>query len=509
LAATALIVLVAASCRDLPTTQLLPVQIDPVDWPSALSIGDTATLEIRISAGESGAPIDGPRIGWRSTNPNAIHLVPLPADSGLASQTRIWAVAGGPGSTEILISVQEGFGVLATEEAFPLEVMFWDALVGRLWSTCGLSIQGLAYCWGATIGTDVAAEDPTQRLVLFPITASGILFQELEVGPRHACGQNAPDPTIWLCWGANDLGQLTNGSTLPSLFPEVVNSNGVTLLDLSVSDWFSCGIGRAFLGFAATSIYCWGQPVPATGPSRSDPSLPDILFPVSEEGSFALDCVISGDCHGYYGVSAGEQHACALFGGTDFDLRHLDSVVCWGENPYGQIGAPLSVTERTTADVVYESEGPGTEHPLTSIVATRRSSCVLDMGKLMCWGEFYGPVPTAALAGVTLSMISGSRDGDQVCGVAQGSGRPVCVDTSTGADIPVPATAADGTVLNLASIMTAGRVLGGTTDARHYCGISAIDRTMYCWGDNTFGQVGVDTQSQPVVAPVEVPVPGY
>jgi hypothetical protein len=103
-------------------------------------------------------------------------------------------------------------------------------------------------------------------------------------------------------------------------------------------------------------------------------------------------------------------------------------------------------------------------------------------------------------------MITGVPEGDQVCGVGQADGKPYCVSTATGAIIPTPDVGEDGTVLRLTSVMTAGRVILGR-DLRHYCGITAAEGAMYCWGENTFGQLGRDTNGGWVDIPMKVSAP--
>jgi hypothetical protein len=54
------------------------------------------------------------------------------------------------------------------------------------------------------------------------------------------------------CWGANDLGQLGNGTTTTSLVPTPVSSNDV-FVAIGAGDTFSCAMR------ADRKVFCWGD----------------------------------------------------------------------------------------------------------------------------------------------------------------------------------------------------------------------------------------------------------
>jgi alpha-tubulin suppressor-like RCC1 family protein len=321
------------------------------------------------------------------------------------------------------------------------------------------------------------------------------------------CGEGALN-AIWFCWGKNFFGQLTNGTTIEEIFPVPMNLKDLhlRLTGLSVSDNVSCGVGPAHLEPSdRTQIYCWGQPVAAAGPTRSDYQYPDILSPVDPETSdWRCDFSVV-PCPAYYAVAVGERHACGLYQAINAAQGRVESVVCWGDNSMQQIGRPPAIISRNTAGLVYQAAvPPNVSRALLAIVSMKNSSCVLDQGALFCWGDFFGATPTRVLPNVLLGMIAGSREGDQVCGVGVSDDKAYCVATSSGATIPTSDLAEDGTQLRFASIMTAGEVILGTD---HFCGITRVEGAMYCWGANTFGQLGQDTRGVRVVAPVKVQTP--
>ena len=479
-----------------------------------MDVGDTATLEIRLDHSELGE-LRPPRAAWESSDPGIVRLEPIPANSGnpvadslAARRTRIRAIAVASGSAVITVRVEATAGSVEAERSFDVVVRLWKQAVGFLGSTCGLTARGVAYCWGAPIGTESKSHNADPRVVAVPFSENGLRFRYLASGQTHVCGEGFLIAGLYYCWGLNFWGQLTNGTVIDEIFPVPINSNGLTLTDVSVADEVSCGIGRAFLKVAdRTQMYCWGQSLTATGPSRSDSRYPDLLSAVDPEDGGYWGCDFSTlPCLAFYDLAVGERHACALYQGVSFGGRS-GSVVCWGNNAKQQIGRPSSLSSRRTMGVVYQTAVPaGVTHSLSAIVSNRAASCVLDQGSLFCWGDFFGATPTPVLADVGLSMITASADGDQVCGVGASDGKAYCIATSTGQTVPTSDLADDGTRLRFLSIMTAGRVVLGT-DLRHYCGITVTEGGMYCWGDNTYGQLGRDTRGAPVAAPVRVQTP--
>jgi alpha-tubulin suppressor-like RCC1 family protein len=78
--------------------------------------------------------------------------------------------------------------------------------------TCGVTLTGEAYCWGANdqgqlgVGGSGAGEVTTPAAV-----AGGMTFRDIAAGGEHTCAATVDGRA--LCWGANDEGQLGNGTT--------------------------------------------------------------------------------------------------------------------------------------------------------------------------------------------------------------------------------------------------------------------------------------------------------
>ncbi len=99
-------------------------------------------------------------------------------------------------------------------------------------STCALTTEGEAYCWGVGrlggLGADAADVCPVADgapCALLPIRVdTQARFTDLAVGDEFACGVTA-DQRV-LCWGANELGQLGDGTFVSRAEPRPITGFG-------------------------------------------------------------------------------------------------------------------------------------------------------------------------------------------------------------------------------------------------------------------------------------------
>jgi hypothetical protein len=196
-------------------------------------------------------------------------------------------------------------------------------------------------------------------------------------------------------------------------------------------------------------------------------------------------------------VTAGTYHTCALAGGV---------VYCWGYNGYGQLG-----TGDTNTAVTAVAVGGGlTGETVMALAAKAYHTCALTAaGEVWCWGSNSSgqlgngnsggnslvpvAVDVSALStfGGFVSLASGvselcafGADGELYCW-GNGRGTPQVVDVSE--------PAAKGVAL----VAMAG-------GSGHWCGLSEVGGTggvvgsgssaggLYCWGNNYYGQLGVN-----------------
>jgi len=140
-------------------------------------------------------------------------------------------------------------------------------------------------------------------------------------------------------------------------------------------------------------------------------------------------------------------------------------------------------------------------------------TCGVSSGKAFCWGDNSDGqigdgsrtthnVPTAAAGGLTFKAVSASFD--QTCGITSANlaycwGRNVEGQIGDGTfgynNFRVKPAKVSGGL----SFVT----LGGTASSAHVCAITADDRA-YCWGSNSFGELGIGTAGKRQTRPIAV-----
>jgi hypothetical protein len=186
------------------------------------------------------------------------------------------------------------------------------------------------------------------------------------------------------------------------------------------------------------------------------------------------------------------------------------ALACWGDNLFGVFGDGSTASRRSPGLVL-----PGAS--VAQVGIGRHTICVLDnSGQAHCaglndWGELGdGSVPAsrptfAPIAG-GLRFMELSAGGSSSCGItAAGAAHCWGMDAlgQLGRDTVFGACHANGSACTRVPVA----VDGGLTFARlwvgqdtHACGITRSGDA-YCWGKNTFGQLGTDRPSVPCGAP--------
>jgi hypothetical protein len=283
------------------------------------------------------------------------------------------------------------------------------ALAAGVSHQCGLSESGEAWCWGANESGQLGDGTTEDRAEAHRVVTEAT-FTVLAGGLSHTCGLDARGAAY--CWGRNLGGQLGDGTRTDHGQPGPV-AGGYTF-ERMVAGWnHTCGQA------AGGRTLCWGL----NGDGQlGDGTRIDRVVPTRVPGSFRA-------------MVAGAAHTCGISG---------DEVQCWGDNGFGQLGDGGSQDRATPAPV------RGLPAAARALAAGAVHSCaLLADGSAYCWGQ--------------------NLHGQLGNGTTENSAVPVLVTGD----------------LRFTSLHAGGGVSCGFVE----------DRTQYCWGINQGGQLGDGTRT--------------
>ncbi|MBX3012878.1 MAG: hypothetical protein KF832_15290 [Caldilineaceae bacterium] len=266
--------------------------------------------------------------------------------------------------------------------------------------SCALRQDSTVHCWGSNQTGQLGDGTTTERLIPTPVTGLTGNLAALVAGDNHTCVLAQPGGAK--CWGANQTGQLGDGTTTPSGFPVTVAGLTSGVVALSAGSTHTCALRQS------GGVQCWGanqagQLGDGTTLMRTTP-----VDVIGLSGIIALD--------------AGDAHTCAIqSGGT---------VYCWGANNKGQLGTGDRLPRAEPVAVI------GLPSAALAIAAGAAHSCViLTDGALFCWGgneysqlgdgttaDRLTPVGVSGLAARGLALQAG---GYHTCALVTGN-RPLC-----------------------------------------------------------------------------------
>ena len=180
---------------------------------------------------------------------------------------------------------------------------------------CGRAATGEVYCWGSNASGQLAADPmtvPTSEM-LRTVTLAGAAA-DLAVGRNHACARVAD---IVYCWGANNVGQLGDGTGMQQIAPVAVTLPAGAVSRLEAGPDHTCVV------LGEGELWCWGS---NAGDQLLNDEGPDdfSLVPVQ----VPTDDVVVED------VTGGVEHACIL--------TSTHQVRCWGPNTQGEAGVGMA-----------------------------------------------------------------------------------------------------------------------------------------------------------------------
>lgn len=310
------------------------------------------------------------------------------------------------------------------------------------WLVMLAAISGCDQVWGLERPPEIPPATGTWRAV----TSGG----------RHTCGIR-DDGTLW-CWGSDEFGQIAvddRDSTVP------VQIGASTWLEVSGRGSHTCAIAED------GSLWCWG-----------DNNYNQLG--VGNGGHAGLNRIAGGP---WAHVATATTHTCAIAADT--------TLWCWGDNSYGELG------DDTTA-------GRSTPAPVSSAARDRWRSVSLgvshtcgirDDDSLWCFGQaYYGALADPNLPSSAAQSVPNRARGSwtkvaagnlHTCAIS-GEGRLRCWGYNASGELGDGTTS--GSAIGVDVGGAAARWVDLVAGADHNCAVRTSGE-LYCWGDNTHGQI--------------------
>jgi alpha-tubulin suppressor-like RCC1 family protein len=347
--------------------------------------------------------------------------------------------------------------------------------------SCALSGDGQAWCWGSNdygqLGNPAA---PTTSATPTHVIAVGPLVQ-IAAGDTHTCGLD-PLGDVW-CWGDNEFGQLGIGQSNIS-----DSATPLHVETLSDATELVAGQHHTCARDTAGAVWCWG--INLSG-QLGDATQSTSATPVAIQPTAPFVAAQ---------ISAGGQHTCAVEDAT--------ALWCWGNNSDGQFG---NGSADATPVLVPTPVPPLADATPLSVSTGGHHTCMIDLdAQVLCWGR--------------------NDDGQVGCGNTDQQTTPQLVDSQglAGASM-IAAGWAFSCALLATEIWCWGRNESGqlgvgwisaretiptriptmsgfvavSTGGSHTCALEQGWR-IYCWGDNSAGQLGAALATTESATPLEV-----
>lgn len=326
----------------------------------------------------------------------------------------------------------------------------------------------------------------------FQCSTGASLGRTLAVGSSYACASSSSG--VAYCWGANSNGQLGNNSTASSSVPTIVSGVGGSG---QLADVAQVAAGQSFACARNSSgqVFCWGS---NAGGALGNNSTVGSNSPVQVVGP-GNSGFLSGVSH----IATGTTNACGV---TTSGLVH-----CWGSGTNGELGQNSSTGSMFPVTVLGVG-GTGTLTGVTQVAGGSAHYCATNSsGGVHCWGynlsgqlgdnssiQRNAPVQVVGVGGTgtlsSISSVAASPDGQHVCALSN-TGTVYCWGNNSNGQLGDNSSIQRTYPVQVVGIGGTGTLSGISKIAvgqDHSCA-TTTGGDVYCWGSNASGKLGINS----------------
>jgi alpha-tubulin suppressor-like RCC1 family protein len=364
-----------------------------------------------------------------------------------------------------------------------------------------LHVQRTVYCWGENTygqvgdGTTITRTRPVQ---VYLNRGQPLKAKFISAGYAHTCAI-LQDKTI-ACWGANQYGQLGDGTrtvyTARPVFVTTATSSGAKKLyardKIALGADHSCTFAsiQSASSLSQTYTWCWGQ--------NNQGQLGTGTTTTASNGAYIVTISATQKLPAVGSLSSTAIHTCAVTLGDG-------QVWCWGHDHWG---ISYGTTTKTRATKIRNAKGTfltGMKHVAVGFA----HSCALSKGnEVLCWDDnssgqlgsnrttssFSRPVNVKLSNGTNLTNVYAIDDGlDHTCALflVKTESKVACWGSNGLFQVGVPT---GEFVRGATPIPRLPTIIGSiSAGGNHTCIITQVLTTnsrMLCWGNNMSGQIG-------------------